>query len=1284
MDKERLFLPDEVVVDMDPNMTNRLQQHTVVLDEGAQPGTSYSRVSPPKAVIDSSPLQSAMDKNKQSLIVKLSMRRPYDQLVQQGIMPSLKTSPAIYEQRRQLERAKTGDLLKAKIKKRPDRLELEQRHILEQCDSHVDPSLAEKRRMLEKALLVDHLNSKISHRPGPLDLIGKNILHVEEPIERMVKEGLVDYASTLDESNASVATPTTVGEGEDSLSSEGESLHSVTVAVVNQPGVPATTILQHQIQLQPFPAATPTAATGLQPQPQTLLTAQPEFFTLKPTIPIVVNDGTVLAAIATPTVVAATTAVATIAAVTSSGNIATIAEIPMEQGGGGGAVAATPSSSSSSSTIITSSSNTPSITTSTLRPILPTPSANNNLSGDLATVRPTLTMTPIPSDLKLISSSSSSNGSGIAGSNGGKEKLAKKKSKTKSITKAKPIKFHEYKGPPNAHRGSSSSSSSSAGHGGGSSGGGGSDNNYQLIMQQQYLLEYLEEMCKKPAGVSSPSSSREAPTTTNTDAEELAGSDQTPIDSPLGPGGSSSGVGGGAGSGSGSGRSKNSTTGGVGNGSGSSVGMGTSTTLPTTFAAMDIALDTLNRLKVSQLKKYCKQYNLAVSGTKSNLIERLKPYIKSIEPCAGGVPSTAGGATAGGTAEAEIEDSLLAEQQKRIAELQLQLKKSQEELEQFRSLCNNPFAASDQPMVINAAVTIPPPPPPPPSSSSSSSAHQPQLATVLVGSPYSLTTGGGGDSCDAPCTADGDASAGGTVSANQTPDRVSVPDTTVGAALEGSFFLEGLTPADSTTVDYGHDMHEMLPPELTSTLAPIERSPTHRPTLDKVLGQVQPTISGLTMKTEPTDELRNGGAGGGMSSVVGAGVAGGNGNASGVRAAVGDMHDLSLSMKSVNFEAVNGDTGDASMQQDTIMLNDFEDIDLVDFHMHSLDSDGPFPMITNHDPDPAATRTATHAPPAAATMHDAIDAMFCNGDGDPNGKLLATNSFATNQPTGSQQQQHVLHEHAPSHGFLNNNDLVSGNSLRIMLHMDLMDQNEQQANIATVTGTKQLPFGSLHHQQPQHHHLQHNNQQQQQHHHTSHLHHSDRNNNSRYDANQIVSQGFGVQQDTQPVASTSASSSSSSTSSSPSNCFRLGLGTSLSSKHANKHHLNLHQQQQQHQHQQQQHQQQQHHPHHHHQQHHQSLLEQLTPPSAAAGSDGSNSTLIGDTIDSFQDNAMDFESLLTNDAADSVLNANNCHRMMLDCAQDKPMYSFLPDPSILDYFSDDCNGHDFEIKHLEY
>ncbi|XP_053658650.1 DEP domain-containing protein DDB_G0279099 [Anopheles marshallii] len=1203
MDKDRLFLPDEVV-DMDPNMTNRLHQHTVVLDDGAQASTSYSRVSPPKAIIDSSPLQSAMDKNKESLKVKLLVRRSFDQLVQQGIMPPLKTSPAIYEQRRQLERAKTGDLLKAKIKKRPDRVELEQRHILEQCDSNVDPSLAEKRRMLEKALLVDHLNSKISHRPGPLDLIGKNILHVEEPIERMVKEGLVDYASTLDESNISVATPSM--EGEDSLSSEGESLHSVAVALVSQPG---TTLLQHQIQLQTLQG--PTHAPTQQP-PTVITTGKPEFFTLKPTIPIVVSDGTVLATIATPVVTTAT-AVATITAVTG-GNIATVAEVAMEQGN-------------------SSSTSTP---TSTLRPILPTPSAN--ISGDLSSVRPTLTMTTMPTDIKVLSSSSSGNTGSSFNSGGGKEKLVKKKSKSKSITKAKPIKFHEYKGPPNAHKGSSSSSSV-AGHGG-TSGPGGSDNNYQLIMQQQYLLEYLEEMCKKPTGVSSPSSREQSQITT--DGEEIAGSDHTPIDSPLSVGGGSGGVG------AGSSRSKNSTAG------------VNSSTLPTTPAnTVDLAVETLNKLKVSQLKKYCKQYNLAVSGTKSNLIERLKPLIKSIDANAASAGSPVG------VTDPELEDSLLAEQQKRIAELQQQLKKSQEELEQFRSLCNNPFVgsggntiATEEPMVINAPVTIPPPPPPPPS-----------LGTVLVGSPFSISTG---DSCDAPSVGSDAVGAGSNQTIEQTKPEPTVP------ALEGSFLLEGLTAVNADAVDYGHDMREILPPELRSTLS-LDRSPTHRPTLDKVLGQVQPTISGLTMNSEANEDrvgMASVSMDLGMRSLSRTNMGTLVGGSSNVRATGGDMQDLSLSMKSVNFDTVN-DGGDTSMQQDTIMLNDFEDIDLVDFHMHSLDSDGPFPMITNHDPDP--TSTSEHR--QHTTPHDTVG-LFCNRTDSDNGGKMLSNGFA-DQPQTQHMHDDMLHDHH-QHTYLNNNDLVSSSDgANVMLHLDLMDHNDHQTSLAAPTDTKPLTFGSLHLAQ---HPLQHNGDHHHHHHqNTSHLqqqqqqHHSDSNNNTSYDANRsaIGLLRFTVQD--QPIASTSTSSSSSSTSSSPSSCFR-GLGTSLSSKHANKqnHHLNLHQQQQQ-QHQQhqpqqqQQHQQQQHHQHH-------NLLDQLsTPPST----NSENSTVIGDTIDSFQDNAMDFESLLTNDT-DSVLTDNNCHRMMLDCAQDKPMLSFLPDPSILDYFSEECNGLDYEIKHLEY
>lgn len=47
------------------------------------------------------------------------------------VIAALKTPPAFHEQRQKLERAKTGDLLKAKIQQRPDRQELVRQHILE-------------------------------------------------------------------------------------------------------------------------------------------------------------------------------------------------------------------------------------------------------------------------------------------------------------------------------------------------------------------------------------------------------------------------------------------------------------------------------------------------------------------------------------------------------------------------------------------------------------------------------------------------------------------------------------------------------------------------------------------------------------------------------------------------------------------------------------------------------------------------------------------------------------------------------------------------------------------------------------------------------------------------------------------------------------------------------------------------------------------------------------------------------------------------------------------------
>merc|ERR1719430_1754770 len=79
--------------------------------------------------VDQTPLQNQLQKNKESLKVKLMVRRPMNTLVEQGIMPEYKTSPSLHEQRTKLERAKMGDMLRAKIASRPGRAELVHRHI---------------------------------------------------------------------------------------------------------------------------------------------------------------------------------------------------------------------------------------------------------------------------------------------------------------------------------------------------------------------------------------------------------------------------------------------------------------------------------------------------------------------------------------------------------------------------------------------------------------------------------------------------------------------------------------------------------------------------------------------------------------------------------------------------------------------------------------------------------------------------------------------------------------------------------------------------------------------------------------------------------------------------------------------------------------------------------------------------------------------------------------------------------------------------------------------------
>ncbi|XP_060079634.1 myocardin-related transcription factor B-like [Ylistrum balloti] len=144
----------------------------------------------PEILLEEMSLQQSMDKNKESLKRKLLMRRSVTELVDQGIYPPLKTPPAFAEQRKHLERAKTGDLLRHKIIHRPDRQLLVQQHILE--DTKIDPSLHERQRLLKRARLADDLNEKLLHRPGPLDLIRGNILKTEdEMLTDAITDGVV-------------------------------------------------------------------------------------------------------------------------------------------------------------------------------------------------------------------------------------------------------------------------------------------------------------------------------------------------------------------------------------------------------------------------------------------------------------------------------------------------------------------------------------------------------------------------------------------------------------------------------------------------------------------------------------------------------------------------------------------------------------------------------------------------------------------------------------------------------------------------------------------------------------------------------------------------------------------------------------------------------------------------------------------------------------------------------------------------------------------------------------
>ncbi|XP_031604650.1 myocardin related transcription factor Ab isoform X5 [Oreochromis aureus] len=123
-------------------------------------------------------------------------------------MPPLKSPAAFHEQRRSLERARTEDYLKRKIRSRPERSELVRMHILEETSA--EPSLQAKQLQLKRARLADDLNDKISHRPGPIELVHKNILSVNCDLQHSLLDspkGNGGESSSLDEDSSDALSP---------------------------------------------------------------------------------------------------------------------------------------------------------------------------------------------------------------------------------------------------------------------------------------------------------------------------------------------------------------------------------------------------------------------------------------------------------------------------------------------------------------------------------------------------------------------------------------------------------------------------------------------------------------------------------------------------------------------------------------------------------------------------------------------------------------------------------------------------------------------------------------------------------------------------------------------------------------------------------------------------------------------------------------------------------------------------------------------------------------------
>ncbi|CAH8580376.1 unnamed protein product [Schistosoma turkestanicum] len=151
----------------------------------------YRKSGSPQASTEVSSLQLNRTKNKEALEKSLKSRRSLKELVNQGIL--LNPSISHPDKVRQLQKAKTSDLLKRKIGQRPDRQYLISHHILRDDKLGTSPFILEQCHNLEKSQLKETLATKLISRPGSLELVEKGVLQVDPGVDSLIKQGSIQY-----------------------------------------------------------------------------------------------------------------------------------------------------------------------------------------------------------------------------------------------------------------------------------------------------------------------------------------------------------------------------------------------------------------------------------------------------------------------------------------------------------------------------------------------------------------------------------------------------------------------------------------------------------------------------------------------------------------------------------------------------------------------------------------------------------------------------------------------------------------------------------------------------------------------------------------------------------------------------------------------------------------------------------------------------------------------------------------------------------------------------------